>query len=206
MLTDSNSEERFAPSTIGPGGARKVVKEQRNSLGALLPDVLSKSNATDPVISCILQKATSFQGHVPITHTEPLQVLKYNAGGFYNTHVDPFPDNDPAVDGNRDTSFFVILKSEGLLGTGQGGTSFVNLRRRPGHESGLCEVVECGDDAKGLTWRPIEGSAVFWKNLHENRSIHYGTLHRAVKLPESEQAVKIGMNIWTWNKPYGFGP
>lgn len=178
-----------------------MVKEARVSMSATMPDVVADKNYTDPVIHCILQKATEFQGYVPLAYTEPLQVLKYNAGGFYHAHVDPFPGK---FDGNRETSFFVMLKSEGLLGTGKGGTSFVSLRRRPGHEPGLCEVVECAEDLEGLTWRPIQGSAVFWKNLHENGTIHDGTLHRGVELPESEDAVKIAMNIWTWNGPYGF--
>lgn len=192
------------PSTVGPGEEREVQLDTRVSESALLPDVVGKNASVDPVISCVLRKASEIQGFVPINHTEPLQVLRYRPGGFYRPHVDPFPSNDPEIDGNRASSIFVILKSVGLLGTGMGGTSFVDLERPAGRDSGLCEIVECGDDVEGLAWKPVEGSAVFWKNLQDDGSIHWGTLHTGVKVPDSGE--KIGMNLWTWNKPYGFAP
>lgn len=50
-----------------------------------------------------------------LDHTEPLQPVRYQAGEYYRTHYDAWKGNDPEIQGNRETSFFVILRSEGLL-------------------------------------------------------------------------------------------
>lgn len=151
---------------------------------------------------------------MPLAYTEPLQLVRYRAGEYYRAHYDAWKFNDPAAQGNRKTSFFVVLRSEGLLGNGSheeenvgpeatrvtAGTSFPRLRRRFTHDR-LCEVIECGEGIEGIVAKPIALSALFWVNLMENGTVHPNSLHQGLDLPQGE-AEKIGMNIWTWNKAY----
>lgn len=202
----------FETSTIGLSD-KLLNTTTRRSQSAVLPDVLDK-NVSDPVIQCILERASAFQGYLPLTHTEPLQLVRYRAGEYYRAHYDAWKGNDPATQGNRETSFFVTLRSKGLLDSGgregekvapeatrvSAGTSFPRLRRRFAHER-LCEVVECGEGIEGIVAKPIALSALFWVNLIENGTVHPGSLHQGLDLPQRE-VEKIGMNIWTWNKPY----
>ncbi|KAI3392388.1 hypothetical protein diail_5776, partial [Diaporthe ilicicola] len=134
--------EKFEPSTVGYPDITTNTTIRR-SYSAVLPDVLDK-NVSDPVIECVLQRASAFQGHVPLDYTETLQLVRYQAGEYYREHYDAWKGNDPEVQGNRETSFFVILRSEGLLHGSEeerqdvapgeakatAGTSFPRLRRR----------------------------------------------------------------------------
>lgn len=79
-------------------------------------------------------------------------------------------------------------------------TSFPRLRRRFAHDR-LCEIVECGEGLEGIVAKPVALSALFWVDLMEDGSVHPGSLHQGLELPQGE-VEKIGMNIWTWNKPY----
>jgi prolyl 4-hydroxylase len=45
-----------------------------------------------------------------------------------------------------------------------------------------------------LTFRAIEGSAVFWKNLDEKGRGDRRTLHAGLPV---QNGTKIGLNIWT---------
>ncbi|KAK2615443.1 hypothetical protein N8I77_002197 [Diaporthe amygdali] len=202
----------FEPSTIGLTD-QLTNTTIRRSHSAILPDVVDK-NVSNPVIECILQRASAFQGYVPMVHTEPLQLVRYQAGEYYHEHYDAWKGNDPDTQGNRDTSFFVILRSEGLLDSedqgrqitpplgarASAGTSFPRLRRRFADEK-LCEVIECGEGVEGIVAKPIARSALFWTNLFENGTVHPGSLHQGLDLPPGK-GEKIGMNIWTWNRPY----
>lgn len=185
----------------------------RRSQSAVLPDVL-EANVSDPVVECILQRASAFQGHVPLSHTEPLQLVKYQAGEYYRAHYDAWTTNKPDTQGNRETSFFVTLRSVGLLNStrqdgeavattgarSSAGTSFPRLRRRF-EDARLCKAIECGGEEEGIVAKPVALSALFWVNLMENGEVHSGSLHQGLELPEGE-VEKMGMNIWTWNRPY----
>lgn len=207
----NETPREFEPSTIGFSD-KLTNTTTRRSQSAVLPDVLDE-NVSDPVIECILKRASAFQGHVPLSHTEPLQLVSYQTGEYYRAHYDAWKGRDPATQGNRETSFFVILRSEGLLDSDEGveyaatqatrlsaGTSFPRLRRRFAHDR-LCEAIECGEQVEGIVARPVALSALFWMNLMENGTVHPGSLHQGLELPQGESE-KIGMNIWTWDRPY----
>lgn len=211
-ISADQSSRDFEPSTIGFSDKLTNITTRR-SQSAVLPDILDK-DVSDPVVECILQRASAFQGYVPLSHTEPLQLVKYRAGEYCRAHYDAWKGIDATTQGNRETSFFVILRSKGLFyGNGGGeqaatpaatrvsaGTSFPRLRRRFTHDR-LCEAVECSDEVEGIVAKPVALSALFWMNLMENGTIHPGSLHQGLELPQGETE-KIGMNIWTWNRPY----
>ncbi|KAM0276990.1 hypothetical protein ACHAQH_006173 [Verticillium albo-atrum] len=164
----------------------------------------STTVGVDPVTSCISERARRFQSlDLPGTHQEPIQLVRYAVGEQYHFHHDWFPEENTRESGhasverggNRVSSFFAYVSvSEDIAG---GGTKFPKLPAPEG--DGWCKVIEC-DQAReeGVTFRPIEGNAVFWTNLvkgddgemtGDDRVLHAG-------LP-IEKGSKLGMNLWT---------
>ncbi|EGY19215.1 Prolyl 4-hydroxylase 1 like protein [Verticillium longisporum] len=185
----------FARSNVA-GAEGDVVSTHRTSS--------STTVGVDPVTSCISERARRFQSFdLPPNHQEPIQLVRYAVGEQYHFHHDWFPAENTKENGhasverggNRVSSFFAYVSvSEDIAG---GGTKFPKLAAPEG--DGWCGVVEC-DQAReeGVTFRPIEGNAVFWTNLvkgadgemvGDDRVLHAG-------LP-IEKGSKLGMNLWT---------
>lgn len=92
--------------------------------------------------------------------------------------------------GKRVKTFMVYLAADC---TG-GGTNLTRLIR-PGRR--WCSVVDCEDDEyKGVTFKPIPGSAVFWENMHSNGTLHRGVGHASLPV---KSGPKMGLNIWSWD-------
>ncbi len=162
----------------------------------------STSVARDDVVRCIEDRALSFQGYdVPRAHLEPLQLVKYAAGERYHFHTDWFTDPahaTAALGGNRLSSFFAYVSVSNV--TTGGGTNFPLLEAP--RDGRWCRVVDCDELwENGVTFRPVEGNAVYWENLlpgggrGDQRVLHAG-------LPVTRGS-KIGMNIWTRQAPLG---
>lgn len=129
---------------------------------------------------------------------EPLQLVKYGVGEQYKFHTDWFtnPDNAIAsVGGNRISSFFAyVYVSNDTTG---GGTNFPILDA-PKDER-WCRVLDCDEPYEnGVTFRPIEGNAVYWENLFPNGVGDERMLHAGLPVTTGQ---KIGMNIWTRQAP-----
>ncbi|KAI3322296.1 putative prolyl 4-hydroxylase alpha subunit [Xylariaceae sp. AK1471] len=149
---------------------------------------------SDEVVRRIRNRATNFQGwRGNHTHVEDLAVQRYYTNGFYNYHY----DWDPSLtEGNRITTFMVYLVGN-CMG---GGTNFPFLQKP--NDTQWCNVIECeeGEDAyRGVTFKPIAGSAVFWENFHPNGSGHHGVYHAGLPV---KSGVKVGLNIWSWDRSW----
>lgn len=156
----------------------------------------------DVVTQCIHERARQFQSlDLPNNHLEPIQLVKYGLGEQYHFHTDWFPagsneHGSVVKGGNRVSSFFVyVAVSEDIAG---GGTNFPRLQAPPG--KGWCKYVDCDEpwDA-GVTFRPLEGNAVFWTNLVEGGDGDDRVLHAGLPIAKGE---KLGMNIWTKQGPF----
>ncbi|OLN91659.1 Prolyl 4-hydroxylase subunit alpha-3 [Colletotrichum chlorophyti] len=151
----------------------------------------------DAVTNCIHERARQFQGlSMAPEHIEPIQLVKYGIGEQYHFHTDWFPPNSSehgtvVKGGNRVSSFFTyVAVSEDIAG---GGTNFPRLRAPPGRA--WCEYVDCDEPWEaGVTFRPVEGNAVFWTNLVEGGEGDDRVLHAGLPIARGE---KLGMNIWT---------
>jgi prolyl 4-hydroxylase len=136
----------------------------------------------------------------PASHLEPLQLVKYGPGQHFHFHTDWFTSSahtTPDHGGNRLSSFFAYVRVDNR--TTGGGTNFPMLNA-PTDER-WCErgYVDCDEEwEKGLTFRPVEGNAVFWRNLLENGRGDERTLHAGLPVTSGG---KIGMNIWTRQGP-----
>jgi prolyl 4-hydroxylase len=147
------------------------------------------------VVRCIEERALAFQGFdVPRTHLEPLQLVKYGVGEHYHFHTDWFTDPRYSFSfngGNRQTSFFVYVHVSN--DTSGGGTNFPWVAA-PTNER-WCKFVECDEQyVNGVTFRPLEGNAVYWENLAPDGVGDRRTEHAGLPVTTGE---KIGMNIWT---------
>lgn len=151
-------------------------------------------------MDCIEARALLFQGlSIPRSHLEPLQLVQYSLNQSYNFHTDwfpsPSPQTSPKYGGNRASSFFAYISaSSDLIG---GGTNFPLLDAPVGEQ--WCEYIDCDEEwENGVTFRPVEGNAVFWVNVREDGNGDERTLHKGVKV---ERGTKVGMNIWTREGP-----
>lgn len=154
------------------------------------------------MVSCIEDRALRFQGALgdlreSRARLEPIQLVRYGEGEHFHFHTDWY--TDPALagaeaGGNRETSFFVYVKVEN--GTVGGGTGFPMVDA-PDQEDGegWCEFVDCDEEwERGVTFRPVEGNAVFWVNLLPDGRGDTRTLHAGLPVVRGG---KVGMNIWT---------
>ncbi|KAL5120148.1 hypothetical protein ACEQ8H_001974 [Pleosporales sp. CAS-2024a] len=154
----------------------------------------STSVASDAVTWCIEQRALAFQGFdTPRASLEPLQLVRYEQAQEYKAHTDWFTSDaqlGPEFGGNRISSFFVYVSvSRDIAG---GGTRFP-LLDVPRDER-WCAYVDCDAEMEdGLVFRPVQGNAVFWRNMAGGRG-DWRTAHAGLVVQRGE---KVGMNVWT---------
>jgi prolyl 4-hydroxylase len=189
----------FAPSTVYDGSATKIDTSVRNSEVALLPD-------DDEIVQCIVARALAFQGYPENVFVEKFRAQRYGVGGHYANHYDWTGASRVA---DRLSTFMVYLKAEGVEG---GGTHFPRIAKPKPMPEEWCSFVECGEEGRaegilgggegegmeGLTFKPVEGSAVYWENLRQGREGRGGyeeTWHAGLPVRGGE---KIGLNVWSW--------
>lgn len=169
----------FEPSTVSSNTEADL--SLRSSSSAMLP-------SDDSVIRCIAKRAAKFQGHIPLSRIETLQLVRYRPGESYKFHND-WDIGDPPGS-RRSSTFFAYVGCEGCVG---GSTRFYYLSRE-GLGKKWCDVIDCNESSlKGVKFLPIEGNAVFWENLEDGDGIEE-VLHAGTAL---EEGVKYGLNIWT---------
>lgn len=152
----------------------------------------------DPVVDCVRERASRFQGlNAPLSHMETLQVVHYGPSEHFALHKD-WGRLSPAGH-ERSTTFFGFLKAE----CDECGTHFplleldwANIDAEVKQE--WCRLVECPSSKNGTIFRPLEGSAVFWRNLDDNGVGDERVLHAGLPPVSGE---KIGLNIWTRQGP-----
>lgn len=124
--------------------------------------------------------------------------MRYLPGEHYSFHTDWFGNEayaTPPMGGNRATSFFAYLYvSDGMVG---GGTNFPMVPAK--RDEKWCGILDCDEQyEKGVTFRAVEGNAVFWVNLREDGGGDERVIHAGLPVLKGE---KIGMNVWTREAP-----
>jgi len=80
-----------------------------------------------------------------------------------------------------------------------GGTRFPMVKAKKGEE--WCGILDCdAEEGEGVTFRAVEGNAVFWGNLREGGEGNERVIHAGLPVETGE---KIGMNVWTREAPVG---
>ena len=155
-------------------------------------------------MSCIESRALLIQGNrYPRSHLEPLDLVHYVAVPGQQQqqhrplHNDWFPDAQlpPAIEGgNRASTILAYVHVRN--GTTGGGTNFPLLDAP--RDPRWCDVVDCDEPwERGLTFRLVEGNAIYWGNLfpeHVGGGGDQRTMHSGLALTSGE---KMGLNIWT---------
>ncbi len=184
----AHSEGRFRHSAVADG----TRGTRRTSQSAYV--------AHDDIVQCIEERALAIQGYdVPSSHLEPLQLVKYAPTEEYHFHTDWFTDSTytvAATGGNRVASLFAYVHVRN--DTTGGGTNFPLLNAPMDHR--WCDIIDCDEPwDRGITFRPIEGNAIYWENLGlHSRAGNYRTLHAGLPLTGGG---KVGLNIWTRQAP-----
>ena len=179
-----------------PRFRRSVVASDEGAQQSAIRTSQSTDLPRDDIVRCIEKRALDFQGFdTRESQLEPLQLVKYAPGEHYDYHTDWLVDPQYSTSfngGNRMSSFFVYVHVSN--DTTGGGTNFPRVT--PPRDERWCRFVECDEPfGNGVTFRPVEGNAIFWENLlpgtdgGDARTEHAG-------LPVTT-GHKIGMNIWT---------
>lgn len=190
-----HSLAEYEPSVVqnfnNDAGAKKVFVDSssRKSETAWLRD-------GDPVVDCVKSRAAVFQGFAPNATMEQLAVLKYTAGGSFETHYDWHYATPRPVD--RITSFFATLEASDDI---EGGSTWFPMVLQPAwkDKEPWCKWLDCSYQ-RGLAVRPIPGNAVFWVNFRKDGSGHRETAHGGQPVLKGS---KIGLNVWTRGKVNG---
>lgn len=178
------SEGRAIRSLIDSSSGISHLSPERTSSTAFLP-------ATDHIANCVRERAAEFQGYIPVANIERLQVTHYDAGQEFKVHYDWRVSSEAANrTGDRLSTFFGILESN----CENCGTWFPRMSANWAQEDKRwCHFVNCSR-RDSLEIIPVPGSALFWRNLHEDGSGDESVLHAGLKV---ESGVKVGLNIWT---------
>lgn len=168
-----------------------------NTSSPILLDTSSRSSSSadlppeDPVALCIAHRAAAFQGHIPLSRLESLQLVRYKPGQEYKFHNDWDDGSSPGE--MRSSTFFVYVGCEDC----EGGSTRFYYPKLEGLSKKWCDVIDCLDAGRGVKFLPVEGYAVFWENLDRNGLGREELLHAGTPLL---RGVKYGLNIWTREK------
>lgn len=142
----------------------------------------------DRVSTCIQQRAAGFQGFLSQKKIEMLQVVQYEQHQEYRPHCDWFHSTE--FKAQRISTIFGFIEGD----CENCGTQFPELSVDWSKEDPQwCKFVEC-DNLSALTFKPVPGSAVFWKNIHKDGKGDERTLHAGLPVIKGR---KLGLNIWT---------
>lgn len=186
-----HSEKTFTRSGVTRGNSKSHLSVRTSQ---------STTAPRDAVVRCIESRALAFQGYdTPETHLEPLQLVKYGPSERYHFHTDWFTSSShtQGLGGNRVSSFFAYVHvANDTMG---GGTNFPRLDA-PANDKWCQEgIVDCDEEwENGVTFRPVEGNAIYWENLLPDGRGDERTLHAGLPVLSGG---KVGMNIWTRQEP-----
>lgn len=169
------AEGRFRPSTTMSNDVNTVNKD-RTSTSVFLN---SARDDADDVLRRIAANAAKV-ANVPVSHLEPLQVVKYEPGQFYRQHYDYLDESSTEVKkhGQRTVTILVYLNTLPEDETG-GGTKFHVLDH---------------------TVKPEKGAGLLWHNVTSLGNVDARTLHSGEPL-NAKGSVKYAMNIWFRDRP-----
>jgi prolyl 4-hydroxylase len=129
----------------------------------------------DPMAQLVIERISNITG-IPAVNQEDMQLLRYEAGQFYNTHNDYVEYQVYRPCGVRILTFYMYLSDveEG------GGTSFPNM---------------------DITVTPKKGRAILWPSVldEDPNAIDERTDHRALPVIAG---LKYGANTWIHQRDY----
>jgi len=158
------------------------------------------NSAGDAVLESLDERVQNMT-RIPITHSEHIQVLKYDYNGRYVAHTDYFEardyQKDPATmrmiaNGawNRLLTVFMYMSD-----VPEGGHTYF-----PRH-GGLKGYVPFDDCDLGYSVRPERRKVILFYNMHPDGKPDPDSLHGGCKV---KNGTKWSGNFWMWNVPQGY--
>lgn len=172
----------------------KAVDTWRTSENTFMP---SKG---DPVLEGLDERVQNMT-RIPISHSEHIQVLKYDINGRYLAHTDYFDVKDYQQDqgtlqmtahGAWNRLLTVFMYMSDVPAGGQ--TYFPRYGGRRGH-------VPFDNCDMGYAVWPERRKVIIFYNMHPDGSPDPDSLHGGCKV---KNGTKWSGNFWMWNVPQGF--
>ncbi|OAA57536.1 Prolyl 4-hydroxylase, alpha subunit [Niveomyces insectorum RCEF 264] len=190
--------------------AHSAVAERGTADGRTIHNVRTSQSTNvprDAVVRCIEERALRFQGLLVSSSDDDAAATAVAAEDDSRARLEPL----------QLVNFFAYVRVSqatnatdgeagpaGPAGPGPlrgGGTNFPVLDMPAGagaDDERWCAYIDCDEPWEhGVTFRPVEGNAVYWDNLLPPAARGTGdprTLHAGLPVVRGE---KIGMNIWT---------
>jgi len=165
---------RLAPSTVvDPDTGNKSIANYRDSEGTFF------APGETPLIAALVTRFSSIM-HLPVAHSEGLQVLRYGPGARYTPHFDFLVPRNAASE-------------ESLRRSGQRVSSLVAY---------LNEVPDGGETAfphAGLSVCPQPGNAVYFEYCNARGQVDAASLHAGVSVTAGE---KWAVTQWMRERPF----
>ena len=163
----TQNETKFKSSVIEDEFNRRRLSEHRTS------KYIWFTKGQDQVVRKIESRLAQLVGLSP-TSIEPLQVVSYSNGQYFDVHHDAgVLFDDGTVEKNVPKRLLTIFVYLNTLPEGQGHTSFPTL---------------------GVSVRPQRGCGVLFCNILPDGEVDTRTVHRAE--PVEKGLLKYGVNIW----------
>jgi hypothetical protein len=122
-----------------------------------------------------LKERVAELAHLPVTHVEGIQVVRYTPGQLFRAHYDSFSEEYAASIGNQRKYTMFVWLTDCVQG---GETEFPLIPAR---------------------FAPTGGDALWWENCDAHEHTHPQALHQGN--PPSNQ-IKYGLNIWVCFRPW----
>ena len=172
-------DPHIKPSEVcGQGGSK--THKSRTSMTAHIGKQFLRGPNKDKVLLRVLEKS-SIYGGLSAENIEPIQLVRYHPGQYFNKHYDFLDRNNPLYkkniekNGQREQTFFVYLN---------------NVPDKLGGKTHFPRI--------GKTFQAKKGQAIFWNNtvdgIDDKDTLHSGT--------ELKEGIKYGLNIWVREKKY----
>eukprot|EP00199_Chlamydomonas_sp_CCMP681_P001660 CAMPEP_0119108132 /NCGR_PEP_ID=MMETSP1180-20130426/13484_1 /TAXON_ID=3052 ORGANISM="Chlamydomonas cf sp, Strain CCMP681" /NCGR_SAMPLE_ID=MMETSP1180 /ASSEMBLY_ACC=CAM_ASM_000741 /LENGTH=364 /DNA_ID=CAMNT_0007093715 /DNA_START=1 /DNA_END=1095 /DNA_ORIENTATION=+ len=121
---------------------------------------------------------------LPSVNGEAFNVLRYENGQHYDSHMDSFdPKEYGPTDNQRMATFLVYLSDP------QEGGETIFKREGAGNASRVIQNWRTCDDGIGLMYKPRQGDAVMFHSLHTNGEIDQQALHGGCAVRAGEKWV-----------------
>ncbi|KAL6752337.1 prolyl 4-hydroxylase alpha subunit-like protein [Haematococcus lacustris] len=155
-------------TVVGPGG-ESVIDEIRTSYGMFI------RRCSDPIIERI-ERRISLYTHIPMSHQEDIQVLRYTNNQSYGAHFDSGDKSEPGPH-QRLATFLMYLsdvEEGGETAFPQGSKWIDPSIPRKLEEAGV-KLSAC---AQGhVAYKPKAGDAVLFYSFHPNGSMDMASMH-----------------------------
>ncbi|GFH31359.1 Fe2OG dioxygenase domain-containing protein, partial [Haematococcus lacustris] len=159
-----------------PGESIPESQQVRTSTGCFL----NAGADPDGVLAAVEAKIAAVT-HLPRSHGEAFNVLRYKLGQHYDSHMDTFDPKDFNVTSQRIATFLIYLRSPE-----EGGETVFKREGRDGADKAVADWRTCSD-GMGIKVKPRQGDAVLFWSATPSLELDPRALHGACPVIKGEK-------------------